>query len=250
MAHLGDSLNFVMRITAENIFFSLFREKIIFAEQKLPFPDFPNMLIGGLIFRYYIEESEINEESVCFRDSNKQLTIEFPPEEQNQAQLIEFISSCGVSLNKKNTVYFHNGYVFKFCDKEEYEMNIEFLKSNPSITPKLIASDKKEYIIITKYAIGYKSLKQYYIENLTINIENFEKALKFAFSNFGTLTFRSDLINLSNIGYNSKTKSVIFYEQTGKRIYEDQTREGLYVQYLDELKNQNIQKYNKIIKKI
>lgn len=193
------------------------------------------MLVQGLIINY---GSVINEKLQCFWDPKRKLSIEFPNQNENGSVLLDnFIELCGEKL--KNDVYFHNGYIFKFFNlnqkgKQDFSENIEFLENNPLVTPKLIGYDSKRRIIITKY-VRYMNLLELSKTKKKFDKKKFEDDLKETLKKCGKNSFRSDIANISNIGYNGK--DFIIFEQTGveTNFYNDQeTFINMFVNALNE----------------
>lgn len=192
------------------------------------------MLKGGLIY----SSSPKNPELVCFR--SPELYIEFCDDSEQGKTLWEFIEPFAIRL--RPTVYYHDEKIFKFCDKIEYKQNIDFLRSNPEITPELFASDDEQFIIITKFMRGYKNLKQ--LEPKSLDREQFERELKKSLYKMNGNFFLNDLLNLSNIGYNGR--DVIFFEQTGG-MNDYENKEDMIRVFMDRLTNED-KKYKNLFK--
>jgi hypothetical protein len=192
------------------------------------------MLKGGLFY----SQKPKNPDLICF--SSPKLYIEFCDESEEGKSLLEFIKPFAIQM--RPSVFYHDEKVFKFCDRKEYGQNIDFLRSNPGITPELIASDDEELIIITKFMRGYKNLKE--IEPKSLNREQFERELKLSLLKMDGNFFLNDLLNLSNIGYNGK--DVIFFEQTGG-MNDYETKEDMIRVFMNRLENED-KKYKNLFK--
>lgn len=192
----------------------------------------------GLYYHFSVELEGL--ENVCLYDDVQKLALIYPKEERNRDLKSFFNFSKAL---KKDKVFYREGLVYKFCDKkEEFDQNMDFFNRNRRVTLQVVFRDSRNLVIITKY-VEYTTVFELLKSD---NPPNLRKELVMALSNFDSFSFRSDLVNRKNVGYNGK--DLIFYEETGKLIgtFDDSVE---FIQAVFKYIKESEPKFYKLIKK-